>query len=88
MRTRCSNRTAKHHMIQAVMYLQTLVQVRLHRELIRLELHLQTLTQMALHSAHAMEMQCVKLVHMLLCFGLADVFGHTGGATPRIDSSG
>ena len=81
MRTRSSNQAAPHHiqvhMIQAVTYLQTLVQVRLRRQLIRLELYLRTLTQMAVLGAHAMERQCRKFVHRLLCFGLADVFGHT-----------
>ena len=92
MRTRCSNEAAPHHiqvhMIQVVTFLQTLVQVRLRRELIRLELYLRTLTQMAALGAQAMETQCRKLVHRLLCSGLADVFGHTGGATPIIYSSG
>jgi len=91
MRTRCSNQAPHHiqvHMIQAVTYLHTLVQVRLRRQLIRLELYLRTLTQMAVLGANDMKRQCRKFVHRLLCFGLADVFGHTGGATPRIDSSG
>ena len=26
-----------------------------------------------------------KIVHRLLCFGLADMYGHTGGTTRRID---
>jgi len=71
-------------LIQVALYLQTLVQVQLHRELIQLEFYLHTMIQVAMHGAHATEMQCVKFVLRLLCFGLADVFGYTGGATPRI----